>query len=810
MGHARKLRRTALLTTLALGAGAVPALAADETFTVTPLTVPTVVGPANDLSCDVSVDVYKPTGASVSDRRPALLASNGFGGSKGDLKGLGEAYARRGYVVLAYSGLGFGTSGCKITLDDPDYDGKAGSQLVSFLGGSKAASNGSKIDYVKLDAVDHDGVARPDDPRVGMYGGSYGGENQFAVAGVDPRVDTLIPSITWNDLAYSLAPNNTSFIRGVSYQTPGIEKVGWTSLFFAVGIANASTPGAVGPCPNFDDRACGAKAQMDVEGSPNAATVAFARHASVSNYIDQIKIPVLLAQGQADSLFNLQEAITTFRALKERNVPVKMIWQSHGHSNSTPKPGELRLGDTDNYQGRQYLAWFDHYLKDAPAKPSLDITYFRDWVDYVKTGATPDATPAFARSPGYPAAPSKKLYLSGTDALVADPATVAAGTANFAASAGGATSYSEIPVANQNMPVTDTAGTFVKYATPPLAEDTDVVGVPTAEFRISAPASATVGSGNDSQLLAVFVKLYDVAPDGTITLKNKLVSPTRIANQTVPVKVELPGIVHRFAKGHKMVLTIATGDQAYRTNNVPGPVSISTDPSRPGVLTVPVASAADQGPVVEAKAGGEGSGTSGTSGASGTTGTPGATGPTGASGDQGPAGPQGPVGEQGATGQQGTQGATGQQGTQGAAGQQGTQGVAGRPGAAGASGPAGPAGPAGPSGSAGSTSGAGSRALRISRPAFSAKRTRRVGSVQVRLRPLGDSRPTDVEVRIYDARNRVLFSRSVSRLTRSTNVRVQPRKGALGRTKPGPVLVEVTAQDAGRSVSVRKATRIVR
>ena len=32
--------------------------------------------------------------------------------------------------MLAYTGLGFGDSGCKITLDDPDYDGKAGKQLV--------------------------------------------------------------------------------------------------------------------------------------------------------------------------------------------------------------------------------------------------------------------------------------------------------------------------------------------------------------------------------------------------------------------------------------------------------------------------------------------------------------------------------------------------------------------------------------------------------------------------------------------------------------------------------------------------------
>ena len=53
---------------------------------------------------------------------------------------------------------------------------------------------------------DHDGVRRADDPRVGMIGGSYGGEIQFAAAAVDARLDTIIPMITWNDLTYSLGP----------------------------------------------------------------------------------------------------------------------------------------------------------------------------------------------------------------------------------------------------------------------------------------------------------------------------------------------------------------------------------------------------------------------------------------------------------------------------------------------------------------------------------------------------------------------------------------------------------------------------
>src|SRR3954468_20670751 len=142
---------------------ATPALAAEPTKTS--MTFDVVTGPNDDTHCKIVADLYKTAGASRSHPVPAVMGTNGFGGSKDDFSDLAPAYAKRGYAFLAYSGLGFGNSGCKITLDDPDWDGKAGSQLVSFLRGSKAATDGTTIDYVKRDAKAHDGTARPDDPR---------------------------------------------------------------------------------------------------------------------------------------------------------------------------------------------------------------------------------------------------------------------------------------------------------------------------------------------------------------------------------------------------------------------------------------------------------------------------------------------------------------------------------------------------------------------------------------------------------------------------------------------------------------------
>jgi predicted acyl esterase len=584
----------AVLAFTAPSAGAV-------SYTVKTLHFAVKTGPSGNQPCDIVGDLYKPSSATKAHPAPAILTTNGFGGSKDDQADVARLQASRGYVVLSYSGLGFGGSGCKITLDDRDYDGKAGSQLVTFLGGGKSATDGTRVNYVRHDAVAHDGTHRAFDPRVGMIGGSYGGQIQFAIAGIDPRVDTIIPIITWNDLSYSLAPNNTLFQRGVSYQTPGVEKFEWTSLFFGLGIADGIIGAPADPtrnvgCPNFDNRACGSKAQMDVTGAPNDATILFARHASVASFLNKIRIPTLLSQGQSDTLFNLQEAIATYRALRSQKVPVKMIWREGGHSGDGA-PGEIDHDDSGNflkpaknYETRTYVQWFDHYLADAPKRPRLDVSYFRDWIKY-----TGDATKAYARASGYPFAATRKLFLSGPGSLVLDLSKVAAGSSAFPVTTATATSYTETSALDQSTPVRDAPGTFAQFTGAPLAANLDVIGVPTADVTISAPVHENAASaGGAPSLLVLFFKLYEIKPGGEIVLAHRLISPVRIVDFTHPVHVQLPGIVHRFTKGSRIALTIAASDTAYRGNNLAGPVTILTSKAAPGVLRLPFLPASAQ------------------------------------------------------------------------------------------------------------------------------------------------------------------------------------------------------------------------
>lgn len=122
----------------------------------------------------------------------------------------------------------------------------------------------------------------------------------------------------------------------------------WLNAFFGEGAAvdglqqlsNDPTADLTG-CPNFNAQVCSAAIQTDTTGSPPASAVALLRHASVESYISRIRIPTLLAQGENDTLFQLHEAVASYQALRQQGTPVKMIWQSWGHSRSKPAPGEL-------------------------------------------------------------------------------------------------------------------------------------------------------------------------------------------------------------------------------------------------------------------------------------------------------------------------------------------------------------------------------------------------------------------------------------------------------------------------------------
>src|SRR2546429_5741938 len=194
-----KRRRATAIRLLGLVAGllaaAPPGAAADSTppYTKTSdqTTRATGLGPNRDQYCDVLYDLYVPNSASPSSPVPAILTTNGFGGSKDDQASEADLFACNGYLVLSYSGLGFGGSSCAIEIDSPEWDGRAASHMVDLI----AARN----DVIK------DG---PNDPRVGTWGGSYGGGPPFGPASGDFQKSATLPPKPLEQLSQFLGTNH--------------------------------------------------------------------------------------------------------------------------------------------------------------------------------------------------------------------------------------------------------------------------------------------------------------------------------------------------------------------------------------------------------------------------------------------------------------------------------------------------------------------------------------------------------------------------------------------------------------------------
>jgi predicted acyl esterase len=598
------------MATLAPPAGAGAITPRDLTITVTHL------GP-EDRTCQIDADLYVPAGATAQRRAPALLVTNGFGGTKEDQAALAQGFGAHGYVTLSYTGIGFVDGDeCPITLDDVEHDGAAASQLLRFLGGDRriVAIDDATLQRVHVDQVIREDAVTgtPHDPAVGMTGGSYGGQIQFATAAFEhrrgtDRVDAIVPLITWNDLSYSLAPENSSLPGGtarsgsVRATRTGVLKYQWAALFTTLGVENGLEdlqasfadptrwPAFVQEnCANFEPEVCRALLEVGTLGYPSEASIRYLRSNSVASYMSDVRVPTMIGQGQADTLFNLQESVATYRALKRQGTPVSLTWQSWGHSDSSPVAGELDLRHPErSYQGRRALAWFDFYVRGRGTQPPLTFSWFRDWV----FDATGDVTRAYASAPSFPVGRSRTLYLSGgggSGRLVFRQGAVVPGVSTYSSVAPIGPNYTETSALDQSRPVTDPPGTAIRFSTAPLTQPMTVVGSPRLTVELDAPAVEATQAAGPSGQLVLFAKLYDVGPDGAVELPHRLISPVRVGDVTEPVTIELPGIVHRFAAGHRLAVVLAGGDMAYRGSTVPQQVSLATGPGRTQQLVLPV------------------------------------------------------------------------------------------------------------------------------------------------------------------------------------------------------------------------------
>ncbi|MFH8636917.1 CocE/NonD family hydrolase [Streptomyces goshikiensis] len=502
----------------------------------------------------IDTSYFTASGNGVADgaKRPAVLLGHGFGGSKEDTRAQAEQLARDGYAVLTWSARGFGRSGGRIGLNDPEREVKDVSRLIDWL---------ARQPEVQLDA---DG-----DPRVGVSGASYGGAVSLLAAGYDRRVDAIAPQISYWNLADSLFPD-------------GVFKKLWTGIFFTTGAAEGLQPSATAPetqdgrdarpgtpaatgCGRFEPELCAMYERVAVAGKPDAEARELLEKRSPSAVGDRIKVPTLIVQGQDDSLFPLGQADAMARAVAANGAPVAVDWAAGGHDGGMRESGRTQARVT---------SWFDHYLKGdekAATGPAFRVSR-SGGIDSTDgevqlRGATGERYPGLTSGP-------HPIALTGREQTFANPAGATPPALSALPGIGG-----QLAAFGAGLSL-DFPGQNARFESAPLPAGLRITGTPTVTLKVRSTAAD--GSA------VLFGKVYDVGPDGRQqVLPSQLVAPVRVENagNGATVALRLPAIDHAVEAGHRLRLVVAATDLGYASPAAPATYTVAVE----GPLAVPVA-----------------------------------------------------------------------------------------------------------------------------------------------------------------------------------------------------------------------------
>lgn len=301
-------------TAVSLAAGATPGAnaAAPGQVTVVDACLDSVPEPGTEETVQICYSLFRPATASRNDKVPMIMHSHGWGGSRTKDPEAFSDFLDAGYGVLSFDQRGFGESGGKAHVENPNYEGHDLRRLVRLVG--------------NLRWVEKDGK---DDPRMGAIGGSYGGGYQFLAAMEQLRVkgepifDALAPEITWYDLNQSLAPE-------------GVVRTEWAAALSAAAVpTDALTPKVYKALA--EGVATGMWPDGSIPGTENIQSY-FEKNGPRYHVANgrKLNIPVLFGQGTTDSLFPLQQGLTNFKNTITRSARKRSMFVGYNGGHVLP------------------------------------------------------------------------------------------------------------------------------------------------------------------------------------------------------------------------------------------------------------------------------------------------------------------------------------------------------------------------------------------------------------------------------------------------------------------------------------------
>ena len=268
-----------------------------------------------------------------------------------------------GYNVITWDPRGEFASGGVLQLDNPFFEGRDVSAIVSWAAGNPLVE-------LEPDSTD--------DPAVGMVGGSYGGGIQMVTASTDPRIDAIVPNGNWYSLMDALYPNETF-------------KTAWAALL----LLDLVEAGA-----RINNQIYAGVLTGSLFGFLSQTAQAVLTSSGPTTLLNQLKAPTLLMQGTVDALFPLDQSVFNAQTIFDNpfDTEVKLAWFCGGHGACLTPPPE----NQQSLLFAQTLAWLDQYVAEDGSLADA-IPAFQWWDqegDYYSSDLLP-FQPGFLKPIGY-------------------------------------------------------------------------------------------------------------------------------------------------------------------------------------------------------------------------------------------------------------------------------------------------------------------------------------------------------------------------------------------------------------------------
>ena len=286
-----------------------------------------------------------------------------------------------GFNVITWDPRGeWGSQGI-LQMDNPFYEGRDVSALIDW----SLANTPLLTEDVLADPLDpNSDVYATGVPSIAMLGGSYGGAIQMTT--VDPRIKSVVPSITWNSLNEALYPDD-------------VFKTGWANLLAAALVVPGVVPGEQGAASSLT-RVNSQITQLLITGNlfgfiSESGQAALAS-SGPTTLLSKLNAPAMFNQSTADALFTLQRAVENAQTLLEQNpylngtidpdaqtypvgVAPKMVWFCGGHGVCTTQTGAQQKQQLKAmFLGNMIWAnqYTKEYLKNYPIDPPIVVPGF--------------------------------------------------------------------------------------------------------------------------------------------------------------------------------------------------------------------------------------------------------------------------------------------------------------------------------------------------------------------------------------------------------------------------------------------------